>query len=96
MGRGRGSDCDSWGGDGVCIGDRGGTTGGTWSCESCSKADGKITAWLLVSGAGAVDGICPNNEEGSKNNGKGECDLSHALFCLIVALTLSAAHSITP
>jgi len=27
-GRGRGLDCNGWG-DGVCVGDRGGTTGGT-------------------------------------------------------------------
>ena len=94
-GRGRGSDCGGRGGDGVCVGNRGNTTSGAWGCDSCSKADGKMTAWLLLSGAGVVDGAWPDDKEGGKNNGKGECDLPHALFCLMAALTLSVAHSMT-
>jgi len=29
-----------------------------------------MMAWLLVSGAGVVDGAGPNDEEGGKNEGK--------------------------
>jgi len=93
-GRDRGSDCGSWGGDGVCMGDRGSTTSGTWGCDSSGKADGKMTAWLLISGAGVVDRMW--SDEGGGKNDKGKCDLSHALFCFMVVLTLSVACSMTP
>ena len=95
-GRGRGSDCGGQGGDGVCVGDRGSTTSGAWGCNSSGKADGKMTAWFLVSGAGVIDGMWPDDEKGGKKDGKGERNLSHALFCLMAALTLSVAHSMTP
>ena len=94
-GRGRGSDCGGQGGNGVCVGDRGGTTSGAWGCDSSSKVDGKMMAWLLISGAGVVDGIWPDDEEGGKNDGEGERDLPHVLFCLMAALTLSVARSMT-
>jgi len=95
-GRGRGLNCGSWGGDGDCVGDRGGTISGAWGCDSCGKADGKMMAWFLISGAGVVDRAWPDDKKGGKNNGEEERDLPHALFCLMVALALSVTRSITP
>jgi len=94
-GRGRGSDHGSWGSNRDCIGDRGGTTSGAWGCDSCGKADGKMMAWLLISGAGVIDRAWPDDEEGGKNDSKEECDLPHALFCLMAALAFSVARSMT-
>jgi len=59
-GPGRGLGC--LGGDGDWVGDKGRTTGGTWGWDSCGKADGKMTAWLLISGTGMVDGMGSNDE----------------------------------
>ena len=69
-GRGRGSAIGDQGGDGVCMGDRGSATSGTWGCDSCGKADGKMMAWLLVNGAGVVDGAGANDKEGNENEGE--------------------------
>ena len=43
---------------------------GAGSWESCSKADGKMTAWLLINGAGVVDGAGADDEEGGANEGE--------------------------
>ena len=84
-GPGRGLGC--LGGDGDWVGDKGRTTGGTWGWDSCGKADGKMTAWLLINGAGVVDRAGSDDKEGGKNNGKEERNLSHALFRLMVAFS---------
>jgi len=52
------------------VGDKGCTTSGTWGWDNCSKADGKMMAWLLVSGAGVIDRAGPDDEDGSKNEGE--------------------------
>ena len=54
-----------------------------------------MMAWLLVSGAGVVSWVWPDNKKGGKNGGKEERDLSYALLCLMVALAFSIAHSMT-
>ena len=50
------------------MGDKGFTMLGGWG--NCGKADGKMTTWLLVNGAGVVDGAGPDDEEGGANEGK--------------------------
>jgi len=70
---GLGSSCRGLGclgGDSNWVGDRGHTTGGTWDWDSCGKADGKMTVWLLVSGTGMVDGTGSNDEDDGKNEGE--------------------------
>jgi len=59
-GSGRGLGC--LGGDSDWVGDKGHTTSSTWGWDSCGKADGKMTAWLLISGAGTVDGAGSDDE----------------------------------
>ena len=58
------------GGDSNWVGDKGCTTGGTWGWDSCGKADGKMTAWFLISGAGVIDGMGSDDKDGSKNEGE--------------------------
>ena len=58
------------GGDGDWVGDRGCTTGSTWGWDSCGKADGKMMAWLLVSGAGMVDMAGSDDEDDGENDGE--------------------------
>jgi len=65
---GSGRGLGNLGGDGDGVGDKGHTTGGTW--DSCGKADGKMTAWFLISGAGVIDGAGSDDEDGSENEGK--------------------------
>jgi len=67
-GSGRGLGC--LGGDGDWVGDRGRTTGSIWGWDSCGKADGKMTAWFLVSGAGVIDGARSDDKDGGKDEGK--------------------------
>jgi len=55
-----------------------------------------MMAWLLVSGVGVVDGVGPDDEEGDKKGGEEECNLPHALLCLMAALALSVAFNMTP
>ena len=55
------------GGVGDWVGDKSCLTGG-W--DNCGKADGKMTAWCLVSGAGVIDGAGPDNK--GSNEDKGE------------------------
>jgi len=69
-GRGRGLDCGSGGGDSDWVGDNGCTTSGAWGWDSYSKADGKMTAWLLVNSAGVVDRARPDDKEGGENEGE--------------------------
>ena len=69
-GSGRGSSKGVGWGDGDWVGDRGSTMVGTGGWESCGKADGKMIAWLLVNGAGVVDGAGPDDEEGGINEGE--------------------------
>ena len=69
-GSGRGLGNGMGGGEGDWVGDRGSTTIDTGGWDSCGKADGKMTAWLLVNGAGVVDGAGPDDEEGGKNEGE--------------------------
>ena len=90
-GSGRGSGGGTGGGDGDWVGDRGSTTNSADGWDSCGRADGKMTAWLLVNGAGVVDGAGSDDEEGGKNEGKEECDCSHACFFRIVALAFKVA-----
>ena len=52
------------------MGDKGCTTSGARGWDSCGKADGKMMAWFLVSGAGVVDRMGPDDEEGGKNEGE--------------------------
>ena len=52
------------------MGDKGSTIVGAGGWDSCGKADGKMTAWLLFSGAGVVDGAGPDDEEGGENEGE--------------------------
>ena len=66
-GRGRGSD---GGGNSNWVGDKGCTTSGAWGWDGCGKADGKMTAWLLVNGAGVVDGAGADDKEGNENEGE--------------------------
>ena len=58
------------GGDGDWVGDKGRTTGGTRGWDSCGKADGKMTAWCLISGAGVVDGAGPDDKGGNEDEGE--------------------------
>ena len=69
-GSGRGSGNGMGGGEGDWVGDRGSTTIGAGGWGSCGKADGKMTAWLLFSGAGVVDGAGPDDEEGDGKEGE--------------------------
>ena len=41
---------------------------GGW--DSCGKTGGKMTAWLLVNGAGVVDGAGADDEEGGAKEGE--------------------------
>jgi len=74
------------GGDGDWVGDKGHTTGGTWGWDSCGKADGKMAAWLFVSGAGMVNGMGSDDKGDGKNDGEWEHDRSHVCFFRMVAL----------
>ena len=65
-GRGRGLNGSS---DGDRVGDEGCTSSGARGWDSCGKADGKMTAWLLINGAGVVDGPGADEEDGE---GKGK------------------------
>jgi len=67
-GSGRGLGC--LGGDGDWVGDKSCATGGTWGWDSCGKADGKMMAWFLVSGAGVIGGAGPDDEDGGENEGE--------------------------
>ena len=58
------------GGDGDWVGDKGCIIGGTWGWDSCGKADGKMTAWFLVSGAGVIDRAGSDDKDGSENEGE--------------------------
>ena len=69
-GSGKGSGNGMGGGEGDWVGDRGSTTIGTDGWDGCGKAVGKMIAWLLVSGAGVVDGAGANDEEGGANEGE--------------------------
>ena len=69
-GSGRGSGRGLGWGDGDWVGDSGSTIVGTGGWESCGKADGKMTAWLLVNGAGVVDRTGPDDEKGGENEGE--------------------------
>jgi len=69
LGRGRGRGSDS-GGDGDWVGNKGCTTSGARGWDSYGKADGKMTAWLLINGAGVVDGVGADDEEGNENEGE--------------------------
>ena len=95
LGRGRGRGSGGGGGDSDWVGDKGCTTSGAWGWDSCGKADGKMMAWLLVSSAGVVDRVGPNDEEDGKKGDKEERDLSHALLRLMAALALSVACNLT-
>ena len=52
------------------MGDSGPTMAGTGGWDSCGKAVGKMTAWLLFNGAGVVDGAGPNDAEEGANEGE--------------------------
>ena len=69
-GSGRGSGNGIGGGEGDWVGDRGSTTIGAGGWDSCGKADGKMTAWFLTSGAGVVDGAGADDEEDGANEGE--------------------------
>jgi len=58
------------GGDSDWVGDKGHTTGSTWGWDSCGKADGKMMAWCLISGAGVIDGAGPDDKGSSKDKGE--------------------------
>ena len=66
----RGSGSGTGGGDGDWVGIRGSTTIGADGWDNSGKADGKMTAWLLINGAGVVDGAGPDDEEGDGNGGE--------------------------
>jgi len=70
LGRGRGRGLGCRGGDSDWVGDKGCTISGARSWDSCGKADGKMMAWLLVSGAGMVDRVGPDDEGGNEDEGE--------------------------
>ena len=57
-------------GDGDWVGDKGSTITGAGGWNNCGKADRKMTAWLLVNGAGVVGGAGPDDKEGDTNEGE--------------------------
>jgi len=57
LGRGRGRGLDGGG-------------GGAWGWDSCGKADGKMMAWLLISGARVVGRAGPDDEGGTEDKGE--------------------------
>ena len=69
-GSGRGSGRGLGWGDGDWVGDKGSTMAGAGGWESCGKADGKMTAWLLFNGAGVVDRTGSDGEDGDANEGE--------------------------